>query len=98
MAVLSINLNKTYFLLFSNNSAPPKLNINLAGSKIKQCVLQYDSVKYLGVYLDDKLNWDRHIGYLISKLSTAIAIFNKLRNFLLINILITAYCSIVYSH
>ena len=70
---LTINLNKTNFLLLSNNSTLPKLNINFAGSKIKQC----DSVKYLGVYLDYKVNWDRHIGYLITKLSLAIANFYK---------------------
>ena len=55
-------------------------------------------MKYLDVYLDDKLNWDRHIGYLIAKLSSTIAIFYKLRNFLPMNILITVYYSIVYSH
>ena len=80
--------------MFSNKSASPKLNINFAGSKTKQC----DSVEYLGVYLDVKLNWDRHIGYLITKLFSAIAIFYKLRNFLPTNILITVYCSIIYSH
>ena len=90
---LTINLNNTNFLLFSNNSTLLELNIYFAGSKIKQC----DNVKYLGVYLDDKLNWDRHIGYLITKLSSAFAIFYKLRNFFPINIL-TVYYSIVYSH
>ena len=91
---LSINLNKTNFLSFTNCSAPLKFNIKFAGSSIKQC----DSVNYLGVYLDDKLNWNRHIGYLITKLSSACAIFYELRNVLPINILISVYYSIVYSH
>ena len=91
---LTINLNKTNFLLFSKDSTLPKLDINFARSKIKQC----DNVKYLGVYLDDKPSCDRHIGYLITKLSLAIAIFYKLSNFLAINILITVYYSIAYSH
>ena len=55
-------------------------------------------MNYLGVYLDDKLNWNRRIGYLITKLSSASAIFYKLRNVLPINILISVYYSIVYSH
>ena len=91
---LSINLNKTNFLLFTNCSAPLKFIIKFAGLSIKQC----DSVKYLGVYLDDKLNRNRHIGYLITKISSACAIFYKLRNVLPINILIYVYYSIVYSH
>ena len=86
--------NYDNFLLFFYNSTLPKLNIRFAGSKIKQS----DNVKYLGVYLDDKLNWDRHIGYLITKLSSAIAIFYKLRNYFPINILITMHYSIVYSY
>ena len=81
------------FLLFSNCSRSPKFNISFAGSSIKQC----DSVKYLDVYLDDKLNTYRHVGYVITKLSSASAIFYKLRN-LRINILISVYYSIVYSH
>ena len=91
---LTIHLNRTNFLLFSNNSTLPELNIHFASSKIKRC----DNVKYSGVYLDDKLNWDSHIGYLITKLSSAIAIFYKLRNYFPINILITVFYSIVYSH
>ena len=91
---LTVNLDKTNFLLFSNCSRPPKFNISFGGSSIKQC----DSVKYLGVYLDDKLNWNRHVGYVITKLSSAFVIFYKLRNLLPINILISVHYSIVYSH
>ena len=93
---LTVNLDKTNFLLFSNCSRTPKFNISFAGSSIKQC----DSVKYLGVYLDDKLNWNRHVGYVITKLSSASAIFYKLRNLLPINILISVYyrpcCTVLY--
>ena len=91
---LSINLNKTNFLLFTNCSASPKFNMKFASSSIKRC----DSVKYLRGYLDDKLSWNRYIGYLITKLSSACAIFYKLRNLLPTNILISVYYSIVYSH
>ena len=44
------------------------------------------------------INWNRHMGYLITKLFSACAIFYKLRNVLPINILISVYYCIVYSH
>ena len=50
------------------------------------------------MYLDDKLNWNRLVGYVSTKLSSAAAIFYKLRNLLPINILISVYYSIVYLH
>ena len=68
--------------------------MKLAGLSIKQC----NSVKYLGVSFYNKLNWNRHTGYLITKLSSACAIFYKLRNVLPISILISVYYSIVYLH
>ena len=37
-----------------------------------------NSIKYLGILFDNKLNWNKHIQHVISKLSSAIAILHKL--------------------
>ena len=62
---LSLNVNKTKFLYFGKSKQ--KLEINIQRSKINQT----DSIKYLGVYLDDKLKWHKHIDFIESKLSAA---------------------------
>ena len=59
---------------------------------------QENNVCYLGVILDDKLNWHKHIDYLVKKLSIAAGMFYKLRSYLSQKLLITIYYSIVYSH
>ena len=60
---LSLNYNKTNFMLI--NKHPHKTvecDFNLS---INDAVLsRTDSVKYLGVYHDDKLNWTPHIKHL----------------------------------
>ena len=41
-----------------------------------------DHVKYLGVILDDKINWKYHVSFISSKISRNIGIFYKLRHYL----------------
>lgn len=55
---LNISANKTTACLFSSLKRKPK--IVLSGLKIKV----QDDFKYLGIYIDKKLSWYRHIKYL----------------------------------
>ena len=57
-----------------------------------------NSTKYLGMYLDNKLNWDTHISKLESKLSCYSGIFYRIRGHLSTNELKMIYFSLVYSH
>jgi len=49
-------------------------SLNINGITVKRC----DSVKYLGVLIDDKLNWKKHIDYIYSQLAKFIGIFYQL--------------------
>ena len=44
-------------------------------------ISQSNHVKYLGVYLDDKLNWHKHIEYSETKLFAATAGLYKLSQY-----------------
>ena len=61
-------------------------------------MMQANCIKYLGVFLDDKLNLYKHIEHLESKLSAAAGAMYKLRKFLPRHALIPAYYSLIYSH
>ena len=67
---LTLNLQKTKYMLFyrcreQNHMKKFRVNINCINIK------RVEHFKYLGVIMDHKLNWDKHIEYLCSKLAEA---------------------------
>ena len=50
-----------------------RLNVN------KYCINQVSEFKYLGVLLDNKLNWHQHIEFLCSKVSKATGVIYRLK-------------------
>ena len=53
-------------------------------------------VKFLGVYIDEKLEWHEHIKYIINKLNSSTFAMRKIKNILNTNHLMTLYYSLVY--
>ena len=80
---------KPNFLFFTKTKEKVFPQIN--DCKIKQA----NCVKYLGVFLDDKLIWKKHIE---TKLSTASGAIYKLRKYIPQKALMSVYYSLVYSH
>ena len=56
------------------------------------------STKYLGIILDENLNWTEHLQYASKKLSIAGGIMYKLQHYLTPKLLKQVYCSIAYPH
>ena len=93
---LSLNLSKTKYMLISNK---PMLNTGRFSVKIgNNAIAAANSMKYLGVLFDDKLNWDKHIQHVIYKLSSAIAILHKLKFYAPPSLLEKVYYGIMYPH
>ena len=92
---LTLNLKKTKFMLFSKQQKKKaklkkfKININ------KYCIKQVTEMKYLGVILDNKLNWHNHIQYVCAKLAKAAGIIYKVRKKAPQNVLMLLYHSLV---
>ena len=86
---LSLNVNKTNFLFFTKTKEKTFPQIN--DCKIKQA----NCVKCLGVFLDDKLTWKKHVE---TKLSAASDAIYKLRKYIPQKPLMSVYYSLVYSH
>ena len=87
---LSLNITKTSFMVFGkkvqNMSVPIIIN-NTFVSRVY-------ATKFLGVYIDDKLNWSHHIQHVQGKLSRSISILYKVRNILDSHSLHTLYCTL----
>ena len=66
--------------------------------KLQQNVLnRVRNVKYLGMLIDDGLNWERHIKQLSLQLSKSSALISRLRNFVDTETLKLLYYSLIYS-
>ena len=89
---LSLNTSKCSYLFFTKNKK--KINLTINNQKINQS----DCVKYLGVYLDDRLSWCRHIDYIVTKIPSATGALYKLRPYIPQSALLAVYYSLVYSH
>ena len=65
---LQLNYLKAHYLLFDNQlsrSCSTNFNVFLNSNDIKQI----RSVKYVGIYIDENLNWAHHIQHLSLKLA-----------------------------
>ena len=60
--------------------------------------LAYNYVKYLGIYLDQYLDWSPHVSHLSHKLVKTNAILCKLHHYVNKATIKSVYCAIFHSH
>jgi len=77
---LSLNIGKTNLIMFSKNNLPnyDELFINVDGVAIRLA----KKVKFLGINLDNKLDWHVHTNYVKNKLSSGLYLLNSAKNIL----------------
>ena len=90
---LSLNYKKTKYMLIHRKNDRSHLNLYINNKKIEQT----RSIKYLGVKIDENLNWREHIKYVETKISQACGAIYKLRNFVDQDCLRTLYYGYAYS-
>ena len=93
---LPLNVTKTELIIFHSSfkKTDPSLKIILDGKRL----IQTDTVKYLGVLLDDCLLWSKQINHVVTKLNQATGILSKLRNRASLKILEMTFHSLFCSH
>ena len=96
---LSLNAGKTKFTLFHKPSQSENLPLKLPALIMNNIVLkQKDSLKFLGVIIDETLSWKKHISVLESKLASSIGLLYRSRPFLNLNSRLLFYYSFIHSH
>ena len=91
---LSFNLSKTFAMIFNNYRYTPESKINLNNSEIA-----FESEgRFLGIYIDSKLNFSNHLQNTCLKVSKTVGIFHKLKFFIPSDVLKILYYSLVYPH
>jgi len=98
---LSLNINKTNFMMFgykkvpiSNANTPKEFYLTIDNERIKQV----EFTKFLGVIIDQKFTWQRHISYVSLKVSKSLYALRQVKFKLPRETLLALYYSLVYSH
>jgi len=93
---LCLNIAKSNFMLFSRQKNTKTLAEKvLIGNEIIQ---QVTCTKFLGILIDDKLQWSSHINHIKSKLVSSLFAIVKVKNFLPHSVLKTIYFALFHSH
>ena len=91
---LTLNIAKTKFVIFGTAAKLRNLQdipLKLYGETIEKL----DSMKYLGVFLDSNLSFDRHIDYIVDKAAKKIGVIRKVNECLYRSTALTLYKSLV---
>ena len=86
---LSLNINKTNFMLFANSMRSVDVYIT-----IKNTHLERVRVKKKRIYIDQNLTWKHHVSYVLSKLSKCSGILCRVQHLLGREPLYKLYCTL----
>ena len=81
-------------LFTTKRKAVDNINIRIDGHSIDRV----KHTKFLGVFIDEKLNWKKHISYISGKIARGLGIIVKARKSLPFNALRTLYFSFIYPY
>ena len=91
---LSLNTAKTELMIISNRFVDEEATLNFQGNIIHPT----DSCKFLGVCMDNKLNFKNHIGYIMGKISRHTGILYKIKGYLPFQSRCDYYFSFIYPY
>ena len=93
--MISLNTDKTGFVIFHKTGTQrPSIFLKMGGSRINPS--KY--IKYLGILIDENLNFSAHCSSLLSKLRRANGMLSKARHYINTNDLRSLYYSLYSSH
>ena len=96
---LSLNVGKTKFSLFHKSGKKYSIPSHLPTLKINNHDIErINTMKFLGVLLDDNLSWKEHIKYLENKIAKNIGLMYRAKPFLDKESLLALYYSYIHSY
>ena len=92
---ITVNPQKSSVLIISPKITNPTPDIEVFFNNVLVSI--NESVRYLGITIDARLNFDKHIDILTKKISRSVGILSKLRQILPTTALRNLYYSMVHS-
>lgn len=93
---LSLNVNKTNYMIFRSKTRGIDVVNELFINGVRIDKVEFS--KFLGVTIDSKLSWEKHISYVKGKVARGLGILVKARKSLNASTLKTLYYSMIYPH
>ena len=93
---LSINVKKTKLMIFRprQKTLPVTRQIVLQNNVLEQV----DNTKFLGVYIDQRLDWETHVNFIAAKISKSVGLLCKAKYYLPSKSLLTLYYALIYPY
>ena len=91
---LSLNVSKTNLMIFGNKKYDDIHRVIIADMDIARVY----ATKFLGVYIDSRLNWNEHILVTRKKLAKNVSVMNRVKHLLTNDALFSLYCSLILPH
>ena len=91
---LFLNIDKTKYMIIHNRGRPQGINLNIGGSQVNRCEVH----KFLGVFIDDQLNFKKHVESLNAKISRNLGILRKIKIFVPLSVLKNIFYALINSH
>ena len=94
--LLTLNTDKSYFCIFRTTQnhitdLPEVIKFN------DKSIMRAKSIKYLGITLDEFLNWNEHVASTIKSLNSLFSVFYNIRRYLTIEHIRVIYYTMIYS-
>lgn len=94
---LSLNVSKTIYMIFGNsqivlNNEPPVLKLG------PEIIKRVETTKFLGLHIDDKLKWTKHLKHIKSKLSSSLFAIRSAKHILNSKQLKTIYSAMFHPY
>ena len=91
---LSLNIQKTHYMLFSNSlhNLPGQILLNQIP------ITRVNSIKFLGLHIDDHLTWNTHLTHLNKLISRNAGVIYRLKSIFPRRILLMLYSTIILPH
>jgi exonuclease III len=91
---LKLNLKKTNFMIFSRQKIVLPNGLHVASTKIERKT----EARFLGIIMDEKLNFTHHINALKSKMSRYVGVMYRLKGLIPVSVMLQIYHSFIQSH
>ena len=96
---LSLNIDKTKYVLFHKAKSRDNLPLVLPDLRINNAkIKEENSLKFLGVMIDENLTWKTHVELVENKVSKSVGILFKASRFLNANCLRSIYFALVHPY